>query len=331
MSEGLLKEMLDGGYISSQKHPQKDLTIYNYTPKAQYGRVWNEATLQCRGLVVDSKGIVRARPFRKFFNMEEHNPADIPDEPFDVYEKLDGSLGILFYYDGWTLATRGSFTSEQAVEGAKLLQYEPEHKDRTYLFEIIYPENKIVVDYGGMRDLVLLAMVETDTGVEFCPDSQDVFNTPKKYSGVELDKLKALALPNHEGFVVRFKSGFRVKVKFEEYVRLHRILTSVSNVIIWEYLRDGKSVDEILDRVPDEFYSWVRSTERDLLDRYSAIESQCKSDFCDLGDRKTTALHFKTKAYPGILFRMLDGKDYADAIWKMVRPKYCKPFIDTNE
>jgi RNA ligase len=86
-----------------------------------------------------------------------------------VYDKLDGSLGILYFYDDKPyIATRGSFTSEQAERANKIFQKKYSHlhfnKEHTYLFEIIYPENRIVVDYGAKEDLILLAVLDTETG-----------------------------------------------------------------------------------------------------------------------------------------------------------------------
>ena len=75
----------------------------------------------CRGLITDNEGNIVARTWGKFFNLEEkkHTPTD----DFDVYAKLDGSLGILFYYQNqWVMATRGSFTSDQAIKGFEMLK-----------------------------------------------------------------------------------------------------------------------------------------------------------------------------------------------------------------
>ncbi len=47
-----LQKMIDERYISVQKHPTEELYIYNYTQKAQFDRVWNNETLNCRGLVL---------------------------------------------------------------------------------------------------------------------------------------------------------------------------------------------------------------------------------------------------------------------------------------
>ena len=35
---------------------------------------------------------------------------------------------------------------------------------KTYLFEIIYPENRIVVDYGDYKGLVLIDVIDNETG-----------------------------------------------------------------------------------------------------------------------------------------------------------------------
>jgi RNA ligase len=138
----ILQKYHEEGLLHKQTHPTLDLTIWNYSPKVQYEKLWDDITIQCRGLVTNSKGEIVARPFKKFFNYEEHTPEDIPNENYVVYEKMDGSLGILFNYENeWILATRGSFTSPQAIKGKELLEKYPLgklNKNNTYLFEIIY-------------------------------------------------------------------------------------------------------------------------------------------------------------------------------------------------
>lgn len=135
-----LNEYYEKGLVYKQVHPTLPLTIWNYSPTCQYEGAWDEITLQCRGLVTDDQGNVIARPFKKFFNMEEGRHT--PTKDFEVFEKMDGSLGILFFYqDQWILATRGSFTSDQAVKGRELLEkydYQRLDPEYTYLFEIIF-------------------------------------------------------------------------------------------------------------------------------------------------------------------------------------------------
>ena len=333
INKQLLQQMLDERLVIVQKHPAADLFIYNYTNKAQYDRIWNEITLQSRGLILDADLNIVARPFKKFFNLEEHLPGEIPDEPFEVYEKVDGSLGILYWLnDVPYIATRGSFISDQALHATKILHQKYPHtfdkidRNATYLFEIIYPGNKIVVDYADKDDLVLLAVINNSTGEDM--PLQDIgFPIVKKYNGInDLNQLKNLEEENKEGFVIRFKSGLRVKVKFTEYLRLHRIITGVSNLVIWEHLSEGRSFDDLLEKVPDEFYEWVKQTSDDLTAQYDAILTESQNSFKQLSTRKETALYFQTQKYPSVLFAMLDGKPFDKIIWKMIRPRYTKPF-----
>ena len=110
MNLSLINEMIEAGYIQVKKHSDADLFIYNYSPKAQYDRIWNEATLACRGLILDGDGNIIARPFQKFFNLGEFEGQYLPASVFEVYDKLDGSLGITYQLNGkWQIATRGSF------------------------------------------------------------------------------------------------------------------------------------------------------------------------------------------------------------------------------
>jgi T4 RnlA family RNA ligase len=330
----LLKSMIAEGYVHAQKHPTQDLFIYNYSPKTQYERVWNEVTLMCRGLILDADYNIVARPFTKFFNLGEMENQVLPNEPFEVYEKLDGSLGIMYFVDNQAfIATRGSFASDQAIRANAILQEKYAKilrgsldKTKTYLFEIIYPENRIVVDYGAVEDLILTAIVDNATG-EDVPLLDIGFPLVKQYHGIhDIHLLKTLEEANREGFIIKYKSGLRYKVKFEEYMRIHRIVTQVSNINIWEYLSADMPFDEILDRVPDEFYDWVKKTSTDLKNQYETIEKQCQSDFKILENRKASALYFQTCAYPAVLYKMLDKMPYDAVIWKMLRPDFQKPF-----
>lgn len=328
----LLSQMLSEGYVRTQKHPEAPLWIYNYTAKTQYDNLWNSITIHCRGLILNEQLEVVARPFPKFFNWGDRPDQAFPNEPFEVYEKMDGSLGILYWLeDQAKLATRGAFTSDQAKVGSAILQEKYAHllpeldRTKTYLFEIIYPENRVVVDYGALRDLILLAVIDTATGEEGALPEIG-FPVAKRYDGfTEIDQLQQLETKNKEGFVIRFKSGLRYKVKFKEYLRLHKIFTEVSSVSIWEYLATGQPFDEILESVPDELYQWIKTKVKELKAAFKAIEDQCKADFKILEDRKATAAYFNSCAYPGVLFSMLDGKRYDDKIWRLVRPEFEQP------
>jgi putative RNA ligase len=333
-----INRLVEQRYISVQRHPRLDLHIYNYTPRAQFDRRWTPETRICRGLILDGRGAVVQRPFPKFFNLEEHD-GPLPDEPFEVYDKLDGSLGILHWADdGPALATRGSFTSEQAHVGTRILRERYGHafgrlnRALTYLFEIIFPQNRIVVDYGDTEDLILLAAIETASGHEIVSGEVEpllvdgTFPRPKRYNGIaDVAALAALAEDNREGFVVHFpRSGLRLKVKFAEYVRLHRLITGVTERHIWERLRDGLPIEKFLpDHAPASYQVWVRASAERFAGEYARIDAACVTAFAVApkdGDRKAFAAYATACELPAILFKMLDGQPYDEIIWKLLRP-----------
>lgn len=331
-----IKRLEDEGLISVRE--KGGLQILNYTSKVQYERLWDDFIKQCRGLIIDFNGEIIERPFPKFFNVEEHEKEDIPNESFDVFEKMDGSLGILYNNNGWKISTRGSFESDQAIKATEMLhsKYADFHNfdnSKTYLFEIIYPENRIVVDYGSQEKLVLLAIIDTHSGKE---ESIFYFEWPdkvKKYDGInDIYSLKEKALDNKEGFVIRFKSGFRIKVKFEEYVRLHRIITQISNKSIWEMLKNEDDFEEIIERVPDEFYDWIKQTKAELETEFESAKRKVLSTFSEAptGTRKDFALWAKEQKHPSCLFGLYDDRDIDGMIWDKIKPEYQKPFYNEN-
>lgn len=360
----ILDNYIEKGLLVKTSHPTLPIDIYNYSRECQYSESWDEVTLNMRGTVIDRDGNVVARAFPKFFNMEEHKPEDIPNEEFDVFEKLDGSLGILFHYEGkWHLATRGSFVSDQAIRGKEILnkyKYERLLPGFTYLFEIIYSENRIVCEYD-YEDLILLAVIDNRDGYEIRIHDNEAhlegirllnlyrnlgFKIVKKYDGItDYRELKSKIQKNEEGFVIKFKSGLRMKIKGDEYVRLHRLLTNFSNVDIWELLKDERDLDEFLDRVPDEFDKWVKKTVQDLnYHKYAIGERAGKIHdyfrYGKYGDRETEptkkefAEHLEfckvEQSIRSICFAMWDKKNYDHIIWKMIRPKYQKPFWNSE-
>lgn len=351
-----LEKYHSDGLLMKQTHPTKDLYIWNYTPRVQYESLWDDITTQCRGLITNSKGEIVARPFGKFFNYEEvidKNLIPWDSEYAYIQDKMDGSLGILLFYDGeWIMATRGSFTSEQSIRGFEILKsrYDLDKfmTDVTYLCEIIYPENRIVVNYGCDK-ITFLSVTTPEIELNWytarsifhssgIKEEDIVESTMVTFNTDTFDTYKKLNTPNSEGFVVRFyPSNFRMKIKFEEYVRLHRILTNVSSRDIWEYLKEDKPFDELLEKVPDEFNSWVKETVKDFVIRFENIEKEYKWTFNKIRNtyfesyqkefnRAEFAELAKRYSHPSILFNMLDGKDYKSIIWKILYPPYSKPF-----
>ena len=336
-----LNKYYEDGLLYKQVHPSLPLTIWNYTEKVQYENLWDEVTLMCRGLVTDDTGDIVATPFQKFFNIEEGKFE--PTENFEVFEKMDGSLGIVFWYRGqWVVATRGSFTSDQAIKAREILRkYNTDIMFRhlTFCFEIIYPENRIVLDYDTDEKLVLLGTFDKN-GKEIDVEMwrEYGFDVVKKYDGIkDFKELKSMVKDNQEGFVVKFSNGDRVKVKGVEYLRLHKIMTNVTTTGVWEYLKNGEDVLKLLKDVPDEFYKKIQNYVKDLRYGYFQISEDAGKKFDGMmygkyndkepiEDRKEFAewVSSQPKYMSGILFRMFDKKDYSEIIWNLIRPEFKK-------
>lgn len=315
--------------------------LFNYTQKAQWSQAWDAESLACRGLVVDLDGFVQSRPFGKFFNIGEHaspNLADLPVEPFEVFEKLDGSLIVASTTDdGVLMTTRGSFDSEQAIEAKRLWERDfgtvEIPRGETWCFEFIAPWNRIVVDYGERTALILLAQIDNVTGQDMPLRGWDG-PTAHAFDGLtDFDAItEAMAglTADEEGFVLRFESGFRAKAKGAEYLRLHKLLTGVSAKTIWECLANGTDLASMLDRVPDEFYAWVTATADELNVKYDEVLKAARARLAEiehLPSRKHQAIAIADFEHKSVVFGLLDDKVVADRIWRTLKPDATRPFV----
>lgn len=387
-----LKEHILAGVVSEMRHPQcSDLIIYNYTHVAQHDNVWDNVTEQTRGLICQqlpspdeglysrlSNQEVIARPFRKFFNLNtsfrsETQEENLPNLKPRVLEKMDGSLGILYTYNGIErIATRGSFASDQAKwatdwyrkhlnaryvgAGTAQSHYMTEPFEwpigYTPLFEIIYTENRIVVNYE-FEGLVLLGFVNINTGFELSPEEVEGWATKnglrsaREYSKT-LAECKSESAPNMEGYVLQYWHSkapipLRLKVKTEDYCRLHKVITGLNPKGIWEHLSKGYAPEALWFPAShnQQFTSWCVGWINTFRKLYDGIESEaikafghssieaCRGLASQQGQldvrarRKFYALAFQkenSKLAP-VLFAMLDGKDYTTAIWDQLEPK----------
>jgi RNA ligase len=338
-----LEEKVAEGWVRKQAHPTLPYDIYNYTKKTQAFWVWDDVTTLTRGLIVNRQtGEVLARPFPKFFNYGEQAAKDVKwheDEPVIVSDKLDGSLGILYPHgDGtFAVASRGSFTSDQAVAATAIWWAKYSGRFRppagiTALFEIIYPQNRIVVDYGDVQDLVFLGFVDIETGTTYGPDSSVYWPGPRAevfpYRSLA-EALSADPRPGKEGLVVHFQnSDVRVKIKQSDYVELHRVVTGLDERVVWQWLKDGDDPELAGAFLPEEFRTWIVETSDRLLTEFDVRRASVMRRWFELqadgfiADRKSFAIAIKDEPawLKACLFNRLDQKDYTEIIWKNIRP-----------
>ena len=330
-----LNKLINEHFISVRKHPQLDLWIYNYTPKCQYHRAWNETTTKCRGLIMDSSDRIIANPFQKFFNLGEEGMTieNLPSEIPQITEKVSGSLGILYdNMDSPAISTRGSFESPMAVWGTNWLsekgfQMSDFKKEHTYLFEILYRENKIICDYNT-EELVLLAVRHTVTGDEInhIEEAERLGITPVRAFNLSLNE--AIAMLNdmkgekQEGFVVKYNNGLRVKLKCDDYVRIHRIISGFSRKHIIEAMENGNTM--FLNELPDELHNEAKAIINEIEEKRELIMKSAKTiaeKAKKLETRKEQALLILQSEYPGVSFTLLDNnpENAINAVWTVIK------------
>lgn len=375
ITEPELQTYIDGGLVDVAHHDEFPLEMYTYGRKATYENAWDSVTRKCRGIIVnaDTDEIV-ARPFEKFFNlgtagMPETDLVNLPDARPEVFEKMDGFLCTMYEWAGQQyIASKGSFHSIHAkwatawylknCAGLWPMGYTP-------VFEGICPSIRIVVDYEGFEGLVLLGLVHRETGDELtqghniewartnnCKLPQEFRLTADQAHKASFD----LAIKNFEGYVLVYrqhdKPPLRVKVKYIDYLRIHRLVTCTTPKAIFERLSgegwDG-GVDALINDTTPWFNAYVAKWKSYLEDNYCirfetatfayntvkgfALNAARGGDG-DIWTRKQWATEFQRfdKADWPILFAMLDGKEVAPVIWKQIKPlmKNGKPLVDAR-
>lgn len=263
-----LNKRVEQGLIRRVPHPtDPDIHLYNYTEQCQFGKHWDDYTLASRGLVVDYNGRIISLPFGKFFNFGELSfwvkdaegnnincvPAVLPvNTPFEVFEKVDGSLGIWYHYKGeWHVSTRGCFDNEftqfaKAHWQEKMTAIAANNKDLTFLTEICMPTQHDLMIRGVKHKpgIYLLGARDMNTG-------HDVSWRDFKESGLLYRwRLAGGYLPtvhegsleqilqwqrehkDTEGWVVRWQDGTRCKIKTEWYLNMVASMTDLRPTVI---------------------------------------------------------------------------------------------------
>lgn len=354
--EGLLS------YSETKTSDGKNLILFNYTEHCTYERAWNEYTLAARGTIYEKEtGIVHAKAFPKFFNLGENHwtmAEDLPfDKPFRVFEKMDGSLGLIYKSgDGkFAVSTRGSFYSEQSKEATKMLaNYNLEqlnYDNVSLLVEIIYPENRIQVNYGDRRELVLLGGFDNENGRELDWESVEAFS---QWTGIplcptlEITDLKTLLemkqtgkWDKEEGWVVHLSNGTRVKIKTDDYMRIAKVKAHLGPLAIWESMVAGR-IQNYLEGIPEELRPDAESIFNKLNEDLQVIKARAYDACIALGVRNTTdkterkdiALKIQKSGLRDwiktCMFATLSGRETDSIILKYLRPD-ANRYIDIDD
>lgn len=302
----------------------KKYSIFMYnTIKSDWN---NEITKLARGCIIDEDGNYICRPYDKFFNSHETMADEIDYTSAIKEEKLDGSIVKLYYHDGeWKFATNGMILAEEAMVNETMTFMDlvkmteeyviimsshhilDENKDKTFIFELTSPYNKIVVPYNKTK-LTLLDIRDNTTGEIINkyklhsnnPIALLLMNLPypKQYSLTE-DNLQI------EGFVVKDTNGKMIKIKNAWYVSAHHMKGENINKSILDIWLSNEA-SEFLSYFPEmtNKYNFVNDF---MIQKYCEIERVLK----ELNNRK-----FQTRKEIALFIR--ENGDYS-IIWKYVR------------
>ena len=122
----------------------------------------------------------------------------------------------------------------------------------------------------------------------------------------------------------RYSLLFRIKLKYEEYKRLHSIKTGFTEKMVFKLLRDGDydSINEAMELFDEEQKPFYQSLIDKVESYYNEIKTISLNEYRDdFETDKDAALYIKTCTYPHVLFYMRKGYDYNALIWKYVERK----------
>jgi hypothetical protein len=282
---------------------------------------------QCRGIIMDESHdwAVVSYPFDKFFNYGELNAAVIDWHTATVFEKLDGSLMTLYWFAGqWRVASSGTPDAsgpahESGITFAELfwrtweaMGYRlPEDQNSCYMFELMTPLNRIIVQHAEPK----LVLIGARNLADF--KERDAGAVAKKYGwkSVEAYPLRSLSECceaaaklnplTGEGYVVRDSEFRRIKVKSPQYVALSHLKETLSPRAMLDVIRKGES-DEFLNYFPEirPVYETVKAKFDQLCDELTAEYAANRQ----IESQKDFALAIKGSRCSGALFALRNGK-----------------------
>lgn len=229
-----------------------------------------EIVKECRGLILNKETFeVGCYPFKKFFNIEEKNAAELDYGSMICEEKIDGSL-INVWFDKknrmWRVSTNGNISAFDSPTGSEeypsfghlfsiafgVQNFGKLNKNYTYMFEVVSPYNKVVVNYSyidiyhiGTRNNLTYEEIDCDLWIK----------KPMRFEFSDISQVKESANDlgfDNEGYVVRDKNYNRVKVKSPAYLKAHYLGTCkrVDKVRILDILLENES-EEFLSYYPE--------------------------------------------------------------------------------
>lgn len=299
--------------------------------------------------------IVACPMFRFFNIEQTEVASDIDWESASYFEKMDGSCIIVYYdhiLSKWCCGTRGRAEADGEIDGGDLTfamlvdnaatamwqhknptcirdhipmledlmqDYNSlndlDAKQRTFIFELTSPINRIVCKYNNTK-LTLLAVRDN---ISLQEEDPKLWNTrefgvecPKEYSFSNINHMIQVIRDwnpeDHEGVVVRDKNFNRIKVKNPSYLSFNKLRDSLATSVrgCIEVILLGKE-DDVIGMIPEPIAKRILR----LKPVVSQVLKQTQNDFDelkDIEDIKEFALAAQQKLWPSALFALKRGK-----------------------
>jgi hypothetical protein len=338
-----------------------DIDCYLTTPRVD--AKWNKNNTFYRSLITDKEGNVLSSGFPKFFNYGEStncypNPTDFND--WKCEDKIDGSLLIADYVnERFSMRTRGtvSYSSQNNARDFELLpqkypkvvDFLKENQHLSLLFEIVTPNNVIVVRPQQIEFYFIGAINKNGMCVVSSYDLVNIWRkigqmpTPQSYDFLNTKGLSTIAetikqWKGKEGIVISYNNGQnRIKLKSEWYLFIHQVksqLNSQSNLI--EYYVNSKmpSYDEFYKKIETEFdYELALQLKEEIIKLCDSGENTKKyvdnihktiHDIRKFKSRKEQADFIKRNyaSNAAYAFSILDNKPITDTQWiKLIKQR----------
>ena len=169
-------------------------------------------------------------------------------------------------------------------------------------------ENRIVVDYKGRKELIFLGTVDRCTGeanfentINWTDHTQkwDFYTQEQMVSW--LNKQKGVEF---EGFVVHYSDGSIFKMKGEDYMHMHKIVTQFTFKRVLEAYQEGKHEDIRKDLPEEMIPDFDEYRNKIQLKQYNDMHTVLAAfDSCPKTSRKDFALFLKANYANSIALR----------------------------
>jgi RNA ligase len=339
-------------YVITGPETFPSMKVHGGSPKMRAQRkLMNALRRECRGIIFDKEGKVLRRPYHKFFNLNERDETQFADvdlsHPHVILEKLDGSMIVPYRVNGRVIWGTKMGDTEVASPVHDFVKKNPqyveffefcEHLHCSPIFEWMSRKQRIVIDHPVDR-LVLTAIRAITDGSYASHDAMQIYGSRYGIEVVQefpVDGKTSIeeiceyvrTCQDTEGVVIRFDNGHMLKLKTDDYVRIHKAKDAI--------LKERNVVDMIINEKLDDVMAMLPEEDREELEGYQsrfwksfneriehtfAIVKAMQKEYAtnkdySLGDRKKYHMRFTVRCVFQFLERReMDDDSLRDAIF----------------